>query len=280
MSSPNDSPPSIGEGFLFCEICGICGKGYCQGEKSMSPVSAGVNIAENYRRVLDQVQQAARRAGREPASVNLVVVTKTHPPEAVRQVVEAGARDVGESYVEEALPKMESLPGSGIRWHMIGHIQSRKAALVAGGEIRRRFDLIHSLDSLKLARKIDSACQKSGLRQRVLLECNVSGEASKSGFPAWTDELQDRLLPELEALLMLPGLEVLGLMTIPPLLDDPERARPYFRKLRELRDSLSKRFPAASWGELSMGMSGDFACAIQEGATWVRVGTAIMGPRL
>jgi pyridoxal phosphate enzyme (YggS family) len=243
-------------------------------------------ILSNTRQVLDRIASAARSAGRQPADVRLVLVTKGHPAEAVAAAMAAGLSVFGENYAEEGIAKMQEVarlrasvpsqagaPGD-ISWHMIGHIQSRKAALVS-----EHYHYVHSLDSLKLAQRLDRFAAQTGRRLPVLLECNVSGEASKFGFPAWQEETWPALAAQLAALLALPNLEVGGLMTMAPFFDEPERARPLFRVLRRLRDFLSQRLPQASWSELSMGMSGDFEAAVQEGATQVRVGTAILGAR-
>ncbi len=157
---------------------------------------------------------------------------------------------------------------------MIGHVQSRKARPVA-----ELFDYLHSLDSLKLARRLDASCGEFGRRLPVLLECNVSGEETKFGYPAWQEDRWDALLPEINEIASLPNLELRGLMTMAPYLDNPEQARPYFSRLRRLRDFLQSRVAGASLSELSMGMSADYQVAIEEGATWVRIGTAIFGPR-
>lgn len=233
-------------------------------------------IGERYQRVLARIEAAASAAGRDPQSVRLVVVTKAQPLEVVRAALQAGVRLLGENYAEEAVEKISSLREEFVvEWHMIGHVQSRKAELVA-----RHFDWVHSLDSLKLARRLDSFCAQAGRRLPVMLEFNVGGEESKFGFPAWDEHAWPALLPEVEAILQLPHLCVRGLMTMPPLFDQPEQSRPYFRRLRRLQQFLAGRFPAADWGELSMGTSLDYETAIQEGATFVRIGTAIVGPRL
>lgn len=236
-------------------------------------------IRERYEHTLERIEHAARKAGRDPASVKLVVVTKGHTLEAILAVLEAGARMLGENYVEEALGKMDALPAAlpgaeAPEWHMIGHLQSRKAKAVS-----ERFSWLHSLDSLKLAQRLDRFAGEAGRRLPVLLECNVSGEESKFGLQAADESRWEVLLPELEAILALPNLEVRGLMTMAPFLPDPEGARPFFRRLRRLQEYLRRKFPQASWQELSMGMSADFEVSIQEGATLVRVGTAIMGER-
>ncbi len=233
-----------------------------------------MSISERYSTVLERIEKAARRAGRSPATVQLVVVTKGHSPEAVREVVEAGARHLGENYLSEALPKIEALGGFPLTWHMIGHVQSRKARPVA-----EHFAWVHSVDRLKLARRLSAFAAEGGRTLPILLECNVSGEESKFGWPAWEESAWPALADELAPLLELPALEVRGLMTMAPFVNDPEEVRPVFRRLRSLRDFLSRRFPAHLWEHLSMGMSGDFEIAIEEGATFVRVGTAIMGTR-
>jgi hypothetical protein len=207
--------------------------------------------------------------------VRLVVVTKGHPLETVRAAVSAGARLLGENYVEEARGKIQAMPEAAwIEWHMIGHVQSRKARQVC-----QYFEWVHSLDSLKLANRLDRFAGEAGHSLPVLLECNMSGEQTKSGWAAWQEERWDRLAAELAPLLELPNLQVRGLMTMAPFFDQAEPARPYFQLLRRLRDFLADRYPGSDWSELSMGMSVDFTVAVQEGATLVRVGTAILGPR-
>ncbi len=231
-------------------------------------------IAERYAEVQERIRRAALRAGRDPQGVRLVVVTKGQPLSRVQAVLAAGATDLGENYPEEALAKMDALQRYDVRWHMIGHLQRRKARLVI-----ERFDWLHSLDRVKLAQRLErlAAAEKRALP--VLLQFNVSGEATKSGWPAWDETHWEDLLPELEKVLACTHLQIRGVMTIPPPTPDPEGARPYFRRLRRLRDFLAQRFPQALWDELSMGMSADFEVAIEEGATFVRIGTAILGPR-
>lgn len=232
------------------------------------------SIRERYQRVLGQVARAAADCGRDPGAVRLVVVTKSQPVEVVRAAVAAGVTLCGENYAEEAVEKMAALGDSAVEWHMIGHVQSRKADLVA-----RHFSMLHSLDSLKLAARLERFCAEAGRRLDVLLEFNVSGEASKFGFPAWDEGRWPDLAPEVEALLQFSHLTIRGLMTMPPFFDDPEQTRPYFQRLGRLRDFLNEHFPGAGWSELSMGTSVDFVAAVQEGATMVRVGQAVLGPR-
>lgn len=224
------------------------------------------SIAENLERVLANVAEAAARAGRAVEEIELVAISKTHEAEKVRQAVEAGQSLFGESRVQEARIKIPELPSS-LRWHFVGHLQKNK--------IRRAlplFELIHSVDSLALAEDINRIAEEEGLHPRVLLEANVAGEGSKFGFSP------DKLRAEMEALLALPRLSILGLMTIPPLSEEPEDSRKFFSQLRELRDSVQTEF-RVDLAQLSMGMTNDFAVAVEEGATLVRVGTAIFGER-
>jgi pyridoxal phosphate enzyme (YggS family) len=233
------------------------------------------SIQRRYLEVLGRVAEAADKYGRSPELVRVVVVTKMHPVEVVRRAIQAGVEDLGENYAEEALEKMHALgdlPRK--RWHMIGHVQSRKAQLVAS-----HFDLVHSLDSYKLGARLNHFAADNHRLLPVLLECNASGEPAKFGYPAWEDSQWPMLATETERLLSLPNLEVRGLMTMPPLSDDSEDSRSYFRRLRMLRDYLVGKIPEISLDQLSMGTSADFAVAVEEGATVVRVGTAILGPR-
>jgi pyridoxal phosphate enzyme (YggS family) len=232
-------------------------------------------ILANYRQVLEQIEQSAGSVGRDPGLVRLVVVTKGHPVASVRQALDAGIRALGENYAEEGVVKKLALAGvNGVEWHMIGHVQSRKAPLVC-----QHFDWLHSLDSLKLAQRLDRFAAQFGRRIPLLLECNVSGEQSKFGWPAWDEAGWQALIPEIAQVAELENLELRGLMTMAPFFDGPEPARPYFQRLRRLQEYFRQHLPQARWDELSMGMSGDFTVAVQEGATMVRVGTAIMGPR-
>ncbi len=249
----------------------------------IAPANASALIRERYDQILERIGEAARSAGRNPQDVRLVVVTKGHPVETVRAAIQAGASCLGENYAEEAIPKIEAISGHPeVEWHMIGHIQSRKARQVCA-----HFHRVHSLDSLKLSLRLNQGMQELqadpkhlGKRLPVMLECNVSGEESKFGFPAWQEETWPRLLEEIGEISRLPNLLVRGLMTMAPFLPDVEEVRPYFRRLRRLQEFLSRELPLANWNDLSMGMSADYQVAIQEGATWVRIGTAILGPRL
>ncbi len=232
-------------------------------------------IYERYFVVLDQIAVSARRAGRTPETVKLVVVSKAQPLAVVEAAIEAGIHRFGENYPEEAVEKINNLKEKEKpEWHMIGHLQTRKARLVADF-----FQYIHSLDSLHLANKLNNALQEQNKTLPVLLEMNVSGELSKYGWPAWNEDRWDDLLPEIEQLSNCTQLKISGLMAMPPLFDDQESARPYFVRLRRLRDHLSQRLPRFALAELSMGTSADYCAAVEEGATFVRIGQAILGPR-
>jgi pyridoxal phosphate enzyme (YggS family) len=223
-------------------------------------------IAENLERVREKIANACAKCGRDPGDVELIAVTKTHPAERVREAIEAGQTLFGENKVQEARAKIPLLPSS-VRWHLIGHLQKNK--------IRHAlplFEMIHSVDSLELATAINRVADEDGHRPRVLLEVNVSGEGSKFGFKP------DVLRIELEQLLALDRLTIEGLMTIPPLAPEAGESRKFFVTLRQLRDEL-ERSAGVQLPQLSMGMSDDFAVAIEEGATLVRVGTAIFGKR-
>ena len=231
-------------------------------------------ISENYEQILDRVASAALKSGRKPDQICVVVVTKAHSIETVKAVVDSGIENIGENYVEEAILKMNSINVKNIKWHMIGHIQSRKARLVS-----QYFQFVHSVDRIKVARKLNQALETIQTKLPILLECNVSGETTKHGFPAWDDEQWFGLEAEIEEIVELPNIRVQGLMTIPPWNPNPEESRTYFKRLVRLQNYLGREFPHATWDDLSMGMSNDFEIAIQEGATYVRIGTAIVGPR-
>jgi pyridoxal phosphate enzyme (YggS family) len=229
---------------------------------------ASRSIGDNVRAVYERLHRAALAVGRRVDSVRLVAATKFVSVEAIREGLAAGLTILGESRLQEALPKIEALRGEPVRWHFIGRLQRRKVRSVVGV-----FDLIHSVDTLELAQEIDRRAKDAGLRQAVLLEVNIGDEPTKAGFRP--DELTS-LLPELSRL---SSMVVKGLMTIPPPASDAEEARPYFRRLRELAQRLSRNAPGLSLDELSMGMSNDYVVAVEEGATFVRVGTAIFGAR-
>ncbi|HKI53940.1 MAG TPA: YggS family pyridoxal phosphate-dependent enzyme [Anaerolineales bacterium] len=233
------------------------------------------SIRENYQYTLDQIASSAQKSGRNPEDIKLVVVTKSQPVEVARAAIEAGVRMLGENYPEEGVTKIQSLPSqSGVEWHMIGHVQSRKARLVA-----ENFELLHSLDSLKLARRLDRFSAEQNRILPVLLEFNVGGEDTKSGWDASNDSHWNNFLPDVQSILDLPNLSVHGLMTMPPLGTAPEDSRRFFQRLRLLRDHLASLHADTDWHELSMGTSADYTVAVEEGATLVRIGTAIVGAR-
>jgi pyridoxal phosphate enzyme (YggS family) len=232
-------------------------------------------IASNYRAVLGQIKEVALRAGRDPSQLRLVVVTKGHTITEVKDVIDAGATCLGENYVEEALEKIHALSAHDqIEWHMIGHIQSRKAKQVC-----EQFAWAHSVDRLKIALRLNTYAAEVDRILPVLLECNVSGETSKFGWQAKNETDWQARLEDFDAILNLKNLKVAGLMTMAPYLENPEMARPYFQILHSFQNFLRENLPYGSWDELSMGMSADYEIAIQEGATIVRIGTAIMGSR-
>jgi pyridoxal phosphate enzyme (YggS family) len=225
-------------------------------------------IAENLAAVKERIEAAARRAGRDPAEVRLVAVSKTIPLERIKEAAAAGQRLFGENYLQEAQPKIAAL-GDVVSWHFVGHVQTKKARGVV-----ELFDLIHSVDRLKLAQALEQTAARLDKRQDILIQVNLAGEETKSG--ADPEEVADLL----KEVVRLPHLRVMGFMTMPPWLADPEKVRPYFRALRELRDRLRElHITDSPLPELSMGMTGDFEVAVEEGATLVRVGTAVFGER-
>ena len=223
-------------------------------------------IAENLARVRADISESEQKAGRHPGSVELIAVSKTYPPEIILEAVEAGQLLFGESRVQEVKAKIAELP-SKLHWHLVGHLQKNKIR-----QALPMFELIHGVDSLELLEDIERIAREVGLFPRVLLQVNVAGEASKFGF------LPERLITAVRRILELDRLQIEGLMTIPPLAPSPELSRKYFVQLRKLRDQLEREF-SFSLPHLSMGMSSDYKVAIEEGATLVRVGTAIFGTR-
>jgi pyridoxal phosphate enzyme (YggS family) len=236
----------------------------------MEPIqddSVAGRIAGNIARIQEQISVAAKVAGRSPESVTLVAVTKTRSPSEIVAAYRAGVRHFGENRIGEAEGKLPALDLEGVTWHMVGHLQSRKARRAVG-----LFDRIDSVDSVRLAQRLDRLAEERGVVLPVLIEVNVSGEASKYGLP-----LSDRtgLDAAVAEIVSLPHLEVDGLMTVAFIAEDAEAVRPVFARLRTLRDELRAQFPEAKWRHLSMGMSGDFDVAVQEGATMVRIGRAV-----
>jgi hypothetical protein len=222
---------------------------------------------------MERIARAAARSGRAAQAVRVVAVTKAQPLPVVAAAIEAGLTRLGENYVEEALEKIAAF-GPNLEWHMIGHVQRRKAR-----ETASHFALVHSLDSLALAQRLDRLAGEHGHRLAVLLECNMSGEASKFGFAAHSPGEREGLVPAVKEILRLPNLTVQGLMTVAPIGPTPQAARPVFAGLRGLRDWLCAELGQPVWPELSMGMSDDFEVAVEEGATLVRIGRALLGPR-
>jgi pyridoxal phosphate enzyme (YggS family) len=226
-------------------------------------------VKQRLEHIRERIRQAAESCNRDPDSIRLVAVSKTVPAETVKEAIEAGATILGENYVQEAREKFDALVLYPVSWHFIGHLQSNKAKYAV-----RLFDLIHSVDSLKLAHALDKEAKKVDKIQSILVQVNLSGEDTKSGITAAETPGLISEISRLENLL------IKGLMTMPPYFYQPEKVRPYFGALRNLRDRLKEQsIPDLSMDELSMGMTGDFEVAIQEGATIVRIGTAIFGER-
>lgn len=227
-------------------------------------------LAAQLAHVRAQIEAAALKCGRSPQDVKLIAISKTHPGSLVRAAIELGATDIGENRVQEAELKINEVGRHAARWHLVGHLQANKARRAV-----QLFDVVHSLDSLELARRLDRLCGEEGRESlHVLIQVDLGQEQTKSGID------EDELPSLVEGLKELKRIALVGLMTLPPFFDDPEEARPYFRRLRELRDDLATQGAFGDRkGELSMGMTHDFAVAIEEGATMIRVGTAIFGQR-
>jgi hypothetical protein len=227
-----------------------------------------LGIKENLERVKDKIEKTTIKAARDPQTVRLVVVSKTVGVERIQEAIEAGVTILGENYVQEARDKIARL-GQSVSWHFIGHLQINKAKYAVD-----LFDMIHSVDRIDLAREINRIGEKKGKTIPALIQVNISGEESKHGID------KDGLIQLISEVIKLKNISVRGLMTMPPYFDDPEMARPYFKVLREFNDEINRRFKGeVDLQELSMGMSNDFEIAIEEGATLVRIGTAIFGER-
>jgi pyridoxal phosphate enzyme (YggS family) len=224
------------------------------------------DIFENIKEIRKRIEASALSSGRDPSAIKLVAVTKGVDPIRIREAISAGAKYLGENYVQEARGKISDI-GHNVEWHFIGHLQTNKVKYIFD-----LFQMIQSVDSLHLAKEIDRRAHKAGKRMRILVQVNTSGESSKFGIE------QEEAINIVEELSKFDGISLEGLMTMAPYSDDPEASRPYFRNLRMIRDQLLER--GIYINELSMGMSQDFEVAIQEGATMVRIGTAIFGPRL
>ena len=227
-----------------------------------------VDVAANYRKIIDRVSEAALRVGRNPREIKLLAAAKSQSVELVQAAIAAGVRLIGENYVQEAEEKRHAI-SEAIEWHMIGHLQRNKVKAALN-----TFNLIQSLDSVALARELDKEGRKSGKRVRTLIEINLGDEQSKSGIG------RDKVNELIKRVSELAHLQVEGLMAVPPFKENPEEIRPYFRSLRELQVELQGwKIPNGSFNELSMGMTHDYPIAIEEGATIVRIGTALFGPR-
>jgi pyridoxal phosphate enzyme (YggS family) len=232
----------------------------------MSEQQLGARITQ----IRAQIEAAALNCGRMPQEITLIAISKTHPASSVRAAVKLGVTDIGENRVQEAEQKINEVGKNTVRWHLVGHLQANKARRAV-----QLFDVIHSLDSLELARRLDRLCGEEGREKLpVLVQVDLGHEETKSGID------EGELIGLAEGLKSLDRVQFVGLMTLPPFFDDAEQARPFFRRLRELRDELAARGAFGDRkGELSMGMTNDFEVAIEEGATMVRVGTAIFGQR-
>jgi pyridoxal phosphate enzyme (YggS family) len=233
------------------------------------------DVLNNLNVINERIAKAAKLSGRKLESIRLVVVTKRQPGEVVQAALDAGLRDFGENYPEQAVEKIHAFSSNlDIRWHMIGHLQRRKANLVV-----QHFQYMHSLDSISIAERLNGLLADEKRTLPVLLEFNVGGEVSKHGWQASDEQSWDKLLPEVASITKLAALQIRGLMTMPPISDNPLEARKFFAKLYRLREFLKKSLPETNWEELSMGTSTDFEAAILEGATIIRLGEAILGPR-
>jgi pyridoxal phosphate enzyme (YggS family) len=227
-----------------------------------------MGVTENIRKIREEIAEAATRNGRQPSSVRLMAVTKTVDDARIIESIKAGVDIIGENYIQEARRKIETF-GKSMEWHMIGHLQTNKARYAVN-----LFTMVHSVDRMELAVELNRRAGAAGLTMKILIEVNAAGETTKSG----TDAADAIAL--VRAIAPMPNLSIQGLMTMPPFFDDPEEARPFFRKLRALRDEIEAvGIPGVEMKELSMGMSGDYIAAVEEGATIVRLGRSIFGER-
>jgi PLP dependent protein len=234
-----------------------------------------IQIKENLQEIDSRIRRAAERTGRDPSEIKIIAVTKLMPLETIKAGIEAGLRDFGENYPEQAVEKIKALTKDvKITWHMIGHIQSRKTDTVCS-----YFDWVHSVDRMKIVRYLDRYSREAGQIMPVLIEVNLSGEESKFGWKAWDEDAWSELIPQFGKISEMANIEIHGLMTMPPFFDDPELTRPYYRRLRRLQVFLQNELPDVCWDSLSIGTSFDYEVAIEEGATMVRLGTSIFGPR-
>ena len=231
-------------------------------------------ILENIEKVRNRIREAAARSGRADNEIELIAVTKQKPAAVVKTLAENGVKKIGESYLNEAVFKIDLLEGLDIEWHMIGNIQRGKEKSIA-----HKFQVVHSVGRLKTAQELNKQAVLQERKLPVYLELNISGESTKHGWKASRDEELEVLVPDFAEIMEFPNLEILGLMTMAPYSVDPEDSRPYFKRMREIRQKLSVSVPQGKFAGLSMGMSGDFEVAIEEGATVVRIGSALVGAR-
>jgi len=235
---------------------------------------AETEISAKIKKVLRRIEQAALSVGRDPSRIDLIAVTKQKEPVVIKELVEKGINKIGESYLKEALFKQQLLAKLDIEWHMIGMIQRGKEQ-----KIVKHFEQIHSVDRLELAVEINKEASQLDKIIPIYLECNVSGESTKHGWETYKDDLWDQITPDIAEICDLESLRVQGLMTMAPYSKNPEDSRPYFVRLHKLLDFLNNKFPNSGFTGLSMGMSGDFEPAVQEGATILRIGSALVGQR-
>jgi hypothetical protein len=232
-------------------------------------------IKRNLDKIWERIHRAAERVERDPKNIKLVAVTKRMPLETIQAGIEAGLRCFGENYPDQAAEKIAALQTpKETEWHMIGHIQSRKTDIVC-----QYFDIVHSVDRMKIARYLDRYARKASRFMPVLIEVNLSGEESKFGWEASNEDRWQELIADFKQIAALPNIDVQGLMTMPPLFDDPEQTRPIYQRLNRLQQFLKAEIPEVDWRELSIGTSFDFTVAVEEGATMVRIGTEIFGQR-
>lgn len=235
-----------------------------------SPSNLKDVLCDRLTQVIGRVNAAAVRSGRSPGDITTIAISKTHPSDRIRAAIACGVRDVGENRLQEAEPKIHEVGRDGVRWHLVGHLQRNKARKAV-----RLFDVIHSLDSIELAQRLNRLCGEEQIKDlSVLLQVHLGGEESKAGIA------EADVFDLAQSVRQCEKLKLIGLMSVPPYFDDPEKVRPFFRRLRTLRDELKQRRAfAGTDGELSMGMTHDFEIAIEEGATMIRIGTAIFGER-
>lgn len=228
-----------------------------------------MQIQSNLKKIHDDIHAAAQKSGQDASRVTLIAVSKKKPPEMIQQAIDAGQKDFGENYIQEAMEKIDLLGRKSATWHFIGHLQSNKAKFAV-----KYFDLIHTVDKVKLAKEINRQAQKTGKMQEILLQVNISQETTKSGAK------ENEIVDIAKQVCRFDNLHVSGLMCMPPFFDDPEDARIYFKRLKQIsKDIEALNLPNTTMTHLSMGMSNDFPIAVEEGATLVRVGTAIFGAR-